>query len=108
MLSAKRVESFESIREEEVVHLIKSVMNSSSKSTPINLTKLLFMVVNNVILRVAFSKKGNYGEEKGKKGITEFIDIFKETMELVSMGNIAELFPWMGWYKTSSTESKQD
>ena len=107
LLSSKRVESFESIREEEVGHLIKGVANSLSKSTPINLTKLLFMVVNNVVLRVAFSKKGNYGEEKGKKGITEFSEIFKETLELVSMGNIAELFPWMGWYnKLNGVEAR--
>ncbi|KAK1360041.1 hypothetical protein POM88_044515 [Heracleum sosnowskyi] len=77
------------------------------KSTPINVTKLIFMVVNNVVLRVVFSKKGNYGEDKGKSGISEFSDIIDESLELVSVGNIAELFPWMAWYnKLNGVEAR--
>ncbi|KAL1812640.1 hypothetical protein ACET3Z_022705 [Daucus carota] len=98
LLSAKRVESFKSIREEEVAHMIKTVSNSSLESTPINVTKLIFMVVNNVVIRVTFSKKGNHGEEKRKSGTREFGDIINESLDLISVGNIAELFPWMGWY----------
>ena len=98
LLSAKRVESFKSIREEEVAHMIKTVSNSSLESNPINVTKLIFMVVNNVVIRVTFSKKGNHGEEKRKSGTREFGDIINESLDLISVGNIAELFPWMGWY----------
>ncbi|KAK1360013.1 hypothetical protein POM88_044487 [Heracleum sosnowskyi] len=54
--------------------------------------------MNNVVLRVVFSKKRNYGEEKGKSGISEFSDIIDDSIELLSAGNIAELFPWMRWY----------
>ncbi|KAK1363132.1 hypothetical protein POM88_038693 [Heracleum sosnowskyi] len=69
---------------------------------------LMFLqLVNNVVLRAVFSKKGNYGEEKGKSGISEFSEIFQETLELQSMGNIAELFPWMGWYnKLNGVEAR--
>ncbi|KAL8099138.1 hypothetical protein AgCh_031716 [Apium graveolens] len=86
LLSTKTVESFESIRGDEVEkdRLIKSIANS----TP--------------------NKKGNYGEEKAKKGINDdFSEIIKETMELVSMGSIAELFPWMAWYnKLNGVEAR--
>ncbi|KAK1360040.1 hypothetical protein POM88_044514 [Heracleum sosnowskyi] len=69
---------------------------------------LMFLqLVNNVVLRVVFSNKGNYGEDKGKSGISEFSEIFHETLELQRMGNIAELFPWMGWYnKLNGVEAR--
>ncbi|KAK1360042.1 hypothetical protein POM88_044516 [Heracleum sosnowskyi] len=72
------------------------VADSTTKPTPINLTELMFMVVNNIVLRVLFSKKGNYSEEKGS--IDEFSEIINEMEELSGVGNIADSFPWMGWY----------
>lgn len=98
LLSAKRVESFESIRKEEVAFIIKTVADSTAKSTPINLTDLMFMVVNNIVLRVLFSKKGNYSEEDEDSSVSDFSEIISEMEELAGMGNIADSFPWMGWY----------
>ncbi|WOH05475.1 hypothetical protein DCAR_0624892 [Daucus carota subsp. sativus] len=98
LLSAKRVESFEAIRKEEVAYILKIVQDSTAKSTPVNLSELMFVVVNNIILRSIFSKKGNQSEEKGKSSVGEFSEILNEMEELASVGNIADSFPWMGWY----------
>ena len=98
LLSAKRVKSFEAIRKEEVAYILKIVQDSTAKSTPVNLSELMFVVVNNIILRSIFSKKGNQSEEKGKSSVGEFSEILNEMEELASVGNIADSFPWMGWY----------
>ncbi|WOH05472.1 hypothetical protein DCAR_0624889 [Daucus carota subsp. sativus] len=98
LLSAKRVKSFEAIRKEEVAYILKIVEDSTAKSTPVNLTELMFLVVNNIVLRSIFSKKGNHSEEKGKSSVSKFIEILNETQELASVGNIADSYPWMGWY----------
>ncbi|KAK1381862.1 Premnaspirodiene oxygenase [Heracleum sosnowskyi] len=98
LLSPKRVESFESVRKEEVAYIINIVADSSAKSATINLTELMFMVVNNIVLRAIFSKKMNYGEEKGKSSISKFSEVIDDFEELMSVGNIADSFPWMRWY----------
>lgn len=52
------------------------------------------MLVNNIVLRVLFSKKGNHSEEK--RSISEFSKIINEMEELAGLGNIADSFSWMG------------
>lgn len=65
----------------------------------------MFMLVHSIVLRVLFSKKGNFSEEKGR--ISEFSEIINELEELAGVGNIADSFPWMGWYnKFSGFEKK--
>lgn len=77
-----------------MAHIIKIVANSTAKCTPINFTELMFMLVNNIVLRVLFSKKGNHSEEK--RSISEFSKIINEMEELAGLGNIADSFSWMG------------
>ena len=54
LLTAQRVRSFRSIREEEVWNLIETI--SSSNGLPINLSKLLFSMTNSVTSRAAFGE----------------------------------------------------
>lgn len=98
LLSPKRVESFESVRKEEVAYIINIVADSSAESATINMTELMFRVVNNIVLRAVINKKMNYSEEKGKSSISKFSEVINEFEELMSVGNIADAFPWMGWY----------
>ncbi|XP_008794219.3 premnaspirodiene oxygenase-like [Phoenix dactylifera] len=58
LLSFKRVQSFRSIREEEVFNLIRSIssMNNNGSSL-VNLTKKLFMLTNDIIMRAAIGNK---------------------------------------------------
>ena len=82
LLSAKRVQSFRSIREEEVWNLIETI--SLSNGLPVNLSKNLFTMTNSVISRAAFGEKC--------KGQDEFISPNKEINKLASGFNVPDLY----------------
>ena len=82
LLSAKRVQSFRSIREEEVWNLIETI--SLSNGLPVNLRKNLFTITNSVISRAAFGEKC--------KGQDEFISLNKEINKLASGFNVPDLY----------------
>ncbi|KAM3231865.1 cytochrome 71A9 [Capsicum annuum] len=94
LLSAKRVQSFSSIRDEEVSHLVQQVGNSLNSS--INISAGALALSNNVVCRVAFGKGSNErgGENNGEK---MFHEILYETQELLGGFNIADYFPNMAW-----------
>ncbi|WOG89179.1 hypothetical protein DCAR_0208415 [Daucus carota subsp. sativus] len=102
LLNPKRVQSFEAVRGQEVALMIKAIAESSDQ---VNLSALMLLLANNVILRVVFSMKGNsYREEKVK---SEFGEILHEAQDLLGMVNIADYLPWMGWYnKLNGVEAR--
>lgn len=57
LLSAKRVKSFRSIREEEVSNLIGTIYSSGGSAVPINLTQSINSLNHGIIGRTAFGKK---------------------------------------------------
>ncbi|CAF1702095.1 unnamed protein product [Brassica napus] len=67
LLSNKMVRSFRDVREEEISLMIENIRKSSS--LPLNLSKLLSSLTNDVICRVALGKK--YGCETDFKELTE-------------------------------------
>ncbi|XP_058196839.1 premnaspirodiene oxygenase-like [Rhododendron vialii] len=83
LLSAKNVRSFRSIREDEVFHLIKSI--KSSFGLPINLTKKIFSLTNDITFRAAFGKR--YEDEDA------LIPLIKESIELSGGFDVCDLFP---------------
>ncbi|KAJ4718770.1 Cytochrome P450 [Melia azedarach] len=83
LFSAKRVQSFRSIREEEVWNLLKFV--SSSEGKAINLTEKIFNMTNDIISRAAFGSK--YKDQK------DFMIALDETMSLSGGFDIADLYP---------------
>ncbi|XP_074331301.1 LOW QUALITY PROTEIN: strychnine-11-hydroxylase-like [Apium graveolens] len=105
LLSAKRVQSFKDVREQEVAGMIKRVANSSPGR--INMSELMLLLVNNIVLRVVFSMKGSdYSEEHVK---SEFDKILHVTQELIGMVNIGDYFPWMAWFnKVNGVEARLD
>lgn len=105
LFSAKRLQSFEAIREEQVSLTINSISSSTSL---INLSELLLLLSNNVVLAVVFGKKGNDGDHQ-ENGIrmSKFHGILRETQQLLGMVNIADYFPWMGWFnKLNGVEAR--
>ncbi|XP_059653708.1 desmethyl-deoxy-podophyllotoxin synthase-like [Cornus florida] len=83
LLSAKRVQSFRPIREEEAANLIKSI--SSTAGSLINLTEKVFSMTYSVVAKVAVGKKFH--------GQQEFLSLLRETMVVAGGFDVADLFP---------------
>ncbi|KAM3685577.1 hypothetical protein ACJW31_11G128700 [Castanea mollissima] len=83
LLSPSRVQSFRSIREEEVLNLIESI--SLSKGLSINLSEKIFSSTYSITSRAAFGNKCRYEKE--------FISLVKETFLLSGGFHLPDLFP---------------
>ncbi|KAL5802243.1 hypothetical protein ACOSQ4_030548 [Xanthoceras sorbifolium] len=83
LLSSKRVQSFRSIREEEVSNVIRST--ASNAGLPINFTQILYSLTNDITARAAFG-----GKCKDQKA---FILITKKLTELLGGFSLADMFP---------------
>ncbi|XP_059455184.1 desmethyl-deoxy-podophyllotoxin synthase-like [Corylus avellana] len=85
LLSAKRVLSFRSVREEEACNLVESISLSGSGGFPINLSEKIFSFTNRIASRAAFGKKCKYEKE--------FISLVREGFSLSGGFNVPDLFP---------------
>ncbi|KAK3017882.1 hypothetical protein RJ639_004686, partial [Escallonia herrerae] len=86
LLSAKRVRSFRSVREEEVSKFIDSISSSSSsENSVINLTEKIFHLASCMISRAMFGKECKDGND--------FVMVVKGGSELAGGFDVPELFP---------------
>ncbi|KAJ8645377.1 hypothetical protein MRB53_007125 [Persea americana] len=83
LFSAKRVESFKRIREEEVFNLVKFV--SAAAGSPINLSEKFLSLTNRVVTRACFGKEC--------KDQDVFIEALKELVTLASGFDVGDVFP---------------
>jgi cytochrome P450 len=83
LLSAKRVESFKPIREEEVSGLIKSI--SESEGSVVNLTQKIISMTYGIVTRATIGKKNRHEQV--------FISAIKELGSLLGVMCIADLYP---------------
>lgn len=83
LLSTKRVQSFRSIREEEVSNFIKTVR--SNEGSVINLSEKIFTMTFGITARAAFGKKCKDQEV--------FISVVKEFIKIMSGFSISDLYP---------------
>nr|VDC91217.1 unnamed protein product [Brassica oleracea] len=91
LLSNKMVRSFRDVREEEISLMIENIRKSSS--LPLNLSKLLSSLTNDVICRVALGKK--YGCETDFKELTE------------SVGTYVPWLAWIDWIRGLDSQLKK-
>ncbi|WJX60881.1 hypothetical protein P8452_46038 [Trifolium repens] len=82
LLSAKRVQSFSYIREDENAKFIQSIQ--SSANSKINLTSRIFSMVTSVISRAAFGDKSNYQDE--------FVNLVKKAVELAAGFDVDDFY----------------
>ncbi|PON94055.1 Cytochrome P450, E-class, group I [Trema orientale] len=87
LLSPKRVQSFRSIREEEVSNLIGYLR--SKKGSPINLSERLFSMTYVITARAAFGKKCKDQEA--------FISTVNEVLKIAAGFSASEVFPSQKW-----------
>lgn len=92
LLSNKRVQSFRSIREEEVELMLETIRESCAASSIIHIDKILATLTNNIVSRVAIGKR--YSEDEGG---SKFKDLFEEHTKLMAVFNVRDYIPWLGW-----------
>jgi len=87
LLSAKRVQSFSFIREDEVNKLIESIGACACRGSQVNVSKSVSSLVSSIVMRTAFGKKCEYEER--------LLCLLKEGAELAGGFDVADLFPSM-------------
>ncbi|RHN40680.1 putative cytochrome P450 [Medicago truncatula] len=87
LLSLKRVNSYQPIREDVLSNLVKLI--ASENGSPINLTEALFSSIYTIVSRAAFGSKC--------KGQEEFISVVKQTIKIAGGFNLGDLFPSAKW-----------
>ncbi|KAJ8759812.1 hypothetical protein K2173_009913 [Erythroxylum novogranatense] len=85
LLSPKRVQSFTSVRHDEVKNLVESVR--SSAGSPINFSKMVLLFANKVVCRSAFGSKCSEDKQEA------VIEGAKKGTELAAGFNIVDVFP---------------
>lgn len=83
LLSSHRVQTFRSVREEEVMNLVESI--SSNRGSTINLTRKILSLTYGITARAAFGKKSKYQEE--------FISLVEEAVKIAAGFTIADMYP---------------
>ncbi|KAK6924769.1 Cytochrome P450 [Dillenia turbinata] len=92
LLSSKRTESFQFIREEETANLIEKIREACVEKVPVNLSELIISTANNIICRCVLGKKYE-GDEAG----TGFGQVSLKAMDLMLAFSFREFFPFIGW-----------
>ncbi|CAI9108446.1 OLC1v1008035C1 [Oldenlandia corymbosa var. corymbosa] len=92
LLSNKRVQSFRSVREEEVALMVEKIAESCMSHSPFNITEMSATLTNNIISRVVIGRR--YSEEKSG---SNFKKIFEEFLELFRSFNVGDYIPWLEW-----------
>ncbi|KAI4370918.1 hypothetical protein MLD38_019210 [Melastoma candidum] len=85
LLNAKRVTSFQPIRDRETWNTTKSISSSSSGGKPINLTKLIQSLIASVTSTAAFGERCEH--------IEDFVSFVLEVTSLVGVFRFPDLFP---------------
>ena len=94
LLGVKRVESYQSIREEEVAKLINSIADhSSSSASPIDLTEKLFSLTASMTFRIAFGMSFQGSDLNHNR----FREVVQEASAAMGSFCAAEFFPYVGW-----------
>jgi cytochrome P450 len=89
LLSLKRVNSYQPIREEEFSNLVKWI--ASKNGSPINLTQAVFSSMYTIVSKAAFGKKCKNQEK--------FISAAKESIKIAGGFDLADLFPSITWLR---------
>ncbi|XP_022756692.1 cytochrome P450 71B26-like [Durio zibethinus] len=93
LFSAKRVQSFQFIREEEIGLMIESISQSSSSESPVNLTQKMMSLTMDLICRVAFGKSSKDRELDHNK----LHELIHEALGIMGSFFASDFFPYVGW-----------
>ncbi|XLR12822.1 cytochrome P450 71A1 [Arachis ipaensis] len=97
LLSLKRVKSFQSIRQEEVVELVNSIRESCATSkvgSVINLSEMMIAASNNIVSRCVLGQK--YDAPKDGRS-NNFGDLGRKLMKHFADFCVGDFYPNLGW-----------
>ncbi|XP_044484465.1 cytochrome P450 71A1-like [Mangifera indica] len=92
LLSIKRVQSFQYVREEEVAVLMNKIRSSCYNGGSVNLSAMLVGVSDNIATRCILGRRAE--EENGK---SKFGEIAKKLMAQMASFCVGDMFPSFGW-----------
>ncbi|KAG9446573.1 hypothetical protein H6P81_012701 [Aristolochia fimbriata] len=92
IFSTKRVQSFVSIRNEEISKMIRIISNASLRRKSVDLSEMLLTFTNDVVLRAAFGK--SYPDVEQKINLHEAIN---EERLLLTSFFFSDYLPQLGW-----------
>lgn len=95
LLSAKRVQSYSFVREEEVARLVHRIAESCPGAA--DLTKLLGLYANDVLCRVAFGRDFTEGGDYDRHGFQKMLEEYQVLLGGFSVG---DFFPSMEFIHT--------
>ncbi|CAA2935287.1 cytochrome P450 71A1-like [Olea europaea subsp. europaea] len=102
LLSARRVQSYDFVREEEVARLIQRIGDSYPGTA--NLSKMVALYANDVLCRVVFGRDFSEGGEYDRHGFQKMLE---EYQELLGGFSIGDFFPSMEFMHTlTGTKSR--
>ncbi|BAT82799.1 hypothetical protein LR48_Vigan07g283200 [Vigna angularis] len=101
LFSAHRVQSFRSVREDEVAQMLRKLSEQEASGTVVNLTEILMSFTSSLICRIAFGKKKYVDEyeevvEKGKRR-SRLQVMLNEAQALLTEFFFSDYFPLLGW-----------
>jgi len=94
LFSARRVQSFLFIREEEVALLTDTISAYSFSATPVDLSEKILSFTANITCRATFGK--SFQEIKGFDG-KRFEEVIREASAILASFSAADFFPKDGW-----------
>ncbi|XP_022137082.1 cytochrome P450 71A1-like [Momordica charantia] len=96
LLSARRVQSYASVRQQEVARLVHRVAQSPYPET-LDLTKILALYANDVLCRMALGREFSGGGEYHLHGFQELLEEYQVLLGGFSVG---DLFPSLAFVNT--------
>lgn len=94
---ASKVQSFRTIRDEEVAILVNTIRNDCRDGKAINLSKMTVCFFNNIIYREVFGKRTS---ADGESGASRHQDLVTAVIDLLPGFSVGDLFPrfwWLDW-----------
>ncbi|KAJ9559979.1 hypothetical protein OSB04_005139 [Centaurea solstitialis] len=97
LFSAKQVNSFRSVREEEVFGMIGVIKSRIRTKEAVDLSKTVTILTSNMISQVAFGKRTYGYDDDEKTEVTRFQELLMECQALLARFYYRDHFPLMGW-----------
>ncbi|CAI9094660.1 OLC1v1030439C2 [Oldenlandia corymbosa var. corymbosa] len=92
LLSNKSIQSFRSVREEEIALLMEKVTESCVSRSSFNISEMLATLANNIISRIVIGKRLS-----GEKSGSNFKKMYEEFSEILGSFNVGDYTTWLGW-----------